>query len=194
MLRVRTRHRVELSPVAAQSRAAVAQFKEEAMGAAENVATMQRAYDAFNVADLDTLTEIFDENIVWHLPGNSSMATDYQGRDAVLTYFGQLGQRTDGTFRAELERLMADDDGRVVGFQRSTGDRNGSHLDVGNCIVFTLEDGRVTDGREHFEDLYAWDQFGSWLRGVDEVEARRDSRVDRRRRRQAAEGAAIGDG
>jgi uncharacterized protein len=131
------------------------------MGAADNVATMQRAYDAFNVADLDTLTEIFDENIVWHLPGNSSMATDYQGRDAVLTYFGQLGERTDGTFRAELERLMADDDGRVVGFQRSTGDRNGSHLDVGNCIVFTLEDGKVTDGREHFEDLYAWDQFWS---------------------------------
>ena len=131
------------------------------MGAAENVATMQRAYDAFNVADLDTLTEIFDENIVWHLPGKSSMATDYQGRDAVLAYFGQLGQETDGTFRAELERLMADDDGRVVGFQRSTADRNGSHLDVGNCIVFTLEDGRVTDGREHFEDLYAWDQFWS---------------------------------
>jgi ketosteroid isomerase-like protein len=56
---------------------------------------------------------------------------------------------------------MADDDGRVVGFQRSTGDRNGSHLDVGNCIVFTLKDGKVTDGREHFEDLYAWDQFWS---------------------------------
>jgi ketosteroid isomerase-like protein len=121
------------------------------MGAAENVATMQRAYDAFNVADLDTLTEIFDENMVWHLPGKSSMATDYQGRDAVLAYFGQLGQETDGTFRAELERLMADDDGRVVGFQRSTGD----------CIVFTLKDGKVTDGREHFEDLYAWDQFWS---------------------------------
>jgi ketosteroid isomerase-like protein len=122
---------------------------------------MKRAYDAFNVADLDTLTEIFDENIVWHLPGKSSMATDYQGRDAVLAYFGQLGQETDGTFRAELERFMADDDGRVVGFQRSTGDRNGNHLDVGNCIVFTLEDGKVIDGREHFEDLYAWDQFWS---------------------------------
>ena len=131
------------------------------MGAAENVATIQRAYDAFNVADLDTLTEIFDENIVWHLPGKSSKATDYQGRDAVLAYFGQLGQETNGTFRAELQYFAADDEGRVVGYQRSTGERNGKHLDVGNCIVFTLEDGRVIDGREHFEDLYAWDQFWS---------------------------------
>ena len=30
------------------------------MGADENVAIMQRAYDAFNRGDLETLTEIFD--------------------------------------------------------------------------------------------------------------------------------------
>jgi uncharacterized protein len=131
------------------------------MGAEENLATMKRAYDAFNVADMDTLVEVFDENAVWHLPGKSSMAKDYQGRDSLLAYFGQLGQETDGTFRAELERFMADDDDRVVGFQRSTGDRNGNHLDVGDCIVFTLKDGKIIDGREHFEDLYAWDQFWS---------------------------------
>jgi ketosteroid isomerase-like protein len=131
------------------------------MGADENVAVMRRAYEAFNVGDVDTLNEIFDENAAWHLPGRSSMAKDYQGRDAIMAYFGQLGQETGGTFRAELERLCADDDGRVVGFHRSTGDRNGDHLDVGDCIVFQLEDGRITDGREHFEDLYAWDEFWS---------------------------------
>ena len=131
------------------------------MTADENVAIMQRAYDAFNSADVDTLTEIFDESVVWHLPGRSSFADDYQGREATLAYFGQLGQETGGTFRAQLERLLADDDDRVVGIQRSTADRNGKHLDVGDCIVFQLKDGRITDGREHFEDLYAWDEFWS---------------------------------
>jgi ketosteroid isomerase-like protein len=131
------------------------------MTADENVAIMQRAYDAFNSADVNTLTELFDESAVWHLPGRSSMADDYQGREATLAYFGQLGQETGGTFRAQLERLVADDDDRVVGIQRSTADRNGKHLDVGDCIVFQLKDGRITDGREHFEDLYAWDEFWS---------------------------------
>src|SRR5438874_9472294 len=123
------------------------------MGADENVAIMQRAYDAFNSADMDTLVELFDESAVWHLPGRSSMAKDYQGRDATLAYFAQIGQETGGTFRAELERLIGDDEGRVVGIQHSTGDRNGKHLDVRDSIVFQLEDGRITDGREHFEDL-----------------------------------------
>ena len=83
------------------------------------------------------------------------------GRDAIFAYFGGLGQETGGTFRAELQHLLADDDDRVVGIQRSTAERGGKHLDVGNCIVFKLKDGRVTDGREHFHDLYAWDEFWS---------------------------------
>ena len=129
------------------------------MEPAENVAIMRRAYEAFNTVDVETLTELFDESAVWHLPGRSSMATDYHGRDATLAYFGRIGQESGGTFRAELQDLTADDDDRVVGIQRSTGDRNGKHLDVGDCIVFQLKDGRVIDGREHFHDLYAWDEF-----------------------------------
>ncbi|MFN2617016.1 MAG: nuclear transport factor 2 family protein [Thermoleophilaceae bacterium] len=131
------------------------------MTADENAAIMGRAYEAFNKGDLDRVAEIFDESIVWHLPGRSSMADDYQGRDATLAYFGQLAQETGGTFRAELQHLLAGDEDRVIGVQRSTADRDGKHLDVGNCIVFELKDGRVIDGREHFHDLYAWDEFWS---------------------------------
>jgi ketosteroid isomerase-like protein len=131
------------------------------MGADENVAIMQRAYDAFNTADIDTLTELFDENVVWHLPGQSSMAKDYEGRDATLVYFGQIGQESGGTFQAELQQLFAGDDGRVIGLQRSTAERDGKRLDVEDCIVFELKDGKIVDGREHFEDLHAWDEFWS---------------------------------
>jgi ketosteroid isomerase-like protein len=131
------------------------------MGADGNVAIVRRGYEAFNTGDIETLTEVFDESIVWHLPGRSSMAKDYQGRDATLAYFGQIGQETGGTFQAELQQLFAGDDGRVIGLQRSTAERNGKRLDVGNCIVFELKDGKVVDGREHFNDLYAWDEFWS---------------------------------
>ena len=108
------------------------------MGPDENVAVMQRAYDAFNTGDMNTLVEVFDESAVWHLPGRSSMADDYKGRDATLAYFGQLAQETGGTFRAELTRLTADGDDRVVGIQRSTADRDGKHLDVADCIVWAV--------------------------------------------------------
>ena len=133
--------------------------KGKTMTADENAAIMRRAYAAFNSADLNTLDELFDEGAVWHLPGRSRFAGDYQGREATLAYFGQLGQETGGTFQAELQHVLADDEDRVIGIQRSRAQRDGKHLDVGNCIVFQLKDGRVTDGREHFHDLYAWDEF-----------------------------------
>ena len=129
------------------------------MTADENAAIMRRAYAAFNSGDIDTLIALFDESAVWHLPGRSRFADDYQGRDATLAYFGQLGQETGGTFQAELKHLLADDEDCVIGIQRSTAERDGKRLDVGNCIVFQLKDGRITDGREHFHDLYAWDEF-----------------------------------
>jgi ketosteroid isomerase-like protein len=131
------------------------------MSADGNVATMRRAYEAFNTGNIPTLTQLMDERAVWHLPGRSAMADDYQGRDATLAYFGQLAQETGGTFRAELQHLAADGDTRVISIQRSTGDRQGKHLDVADCIVFELADGRIIDGREHFENLYAWDEFWS---------------------------------
>jgi ketosteroid isomerase-like protein len=131
------------------------------MTAEQNVATMRRAYEAFNTGDSTTLSEIFAEGAVWHLPGHSDMADDYEGRDATLAYFGRLATRTNGTFRAQLDTLLADDDDHVVGLHRSIADRDGKHLDVRDSIVFTLKDGHVVDGREHFNDLYAWDEFWS---------------------------------
>jgi uncharacterized protein len=39
------------------------------MTADENAAIMRRAYAAFNSADMNTLTGLFDESALWHLPG-----------------------------------------------------------------------------------------------------------------------------
>lgn len=131
------------------------------MGADENAAIVRRGYEAFNTGDVNTLTELFDESASWHTPGRGSLAGDHEGREATFAYFGQLGQGTEGTFRAELQHLFADEDGRVVGMHHNSGERDGKHLDVDCCLVFELKDGRITDGREHFGDLYAWDEFWS---------------------------------
>jgi ketosteroid isomerase-like protein len=130
------------------------------MGADENAAVVRRGYEAFNSGDMDTLTEIFDENAVWHLPGRSSMANDYQGREAAFAYFGRLGQQTGGTFQAELHQLLADGD-RVVGIQTNTAERAGKRLGDDVSLVFQLKDGLITEGWEHHRDLYAWDEFWS---------------------------------
>jgi hypothetical protein len=129
--------------------------------ATENAEVVRRGYAAFNTADIATLTELLDESVSWHTPGRSPIAGDYLGRDAVFGQFGRYGGDTDGTFKAELEQVFVADDGRVIGLHHNSGERNGKRLDTGCCIVFEVEDGRITSGREYFLDLSNWDEFWS---------------------------------
>jgi ketosteroid isomerase-like protein len=127
----------------------------------ENANIVRRGYHAFNTADIKLLTELFDEHCSWHTPGRTSIAGVRKGRDAVFAHFGRYGGETAGSFKAELQYVLADRDGRVVAVHRNTGLRNGKSLDVVCCIVFEITNGRVVSGKEHFFDLYAWDAFWS---------------------------------
>ena len=127
--------------------------------AEKNAETVRRGYEAFNKADMQTLTELFDEGASWHTPGRSPIAGDHRGREAIFAQFVRYGGETRGTFKATLLHVLTSDDNRVVGIHRNTAERDGKRLDVGCCIVFEFKDGRVIDGREYFYDLYAWDEF-----------------------------------
>lgn len=131
------------------------------MGPGENAAVVKRAYEAFNTAEMATLTALFDEGAAWHTPGKTAIAGDREGRDAVFAQFGRYGGETGGSFKAALASVYESDDGRVVGVHHNSAERGGKRLDTGCCIVFELSDGRITDGREHFFDLHNWDQFWS---------------------------------
>ena len=72
------------------------------MGADENAAIIRRGYEAFNTADINTLTELFAENAVWRTPGRGSLAGDHEGREATFAYFGQLGQQTEGNLQGRV--------------------------------------------------------------------------------------------
>ncbi len=133
----------------------------ETMTAGENAQIVQRAYEAINSADMDTLTALFDESASWHTPRRSPVAGDNEGREAVFAQFGRYGGEAGRTFKAALQRVFESDDGCVVGVHHNSAERNGEHLDTGCCIVFEIKDERITDGREHFFDLYNWDGFWS---------------------------------
>ncbi|MFC2085654.1 nuclear transport factor 2 family protein [Bacteroidota bacterium] len=129
--------------------------------AKKNVKIIRASYEAFNTADMETLTANFHENASWHTPGRSRIAGDHVGRDAVFTQFGRYGGETAGTFKATLQNVFRSKDGRVVGVHHNSAERNGKHLDTGCCIVFELKDGRIISGTEYIFDLHNWDDFWS---------------------------------
>ena len=126
--------------------------------AQENAATIRRGYEAFNSGDLQTLMELLAEDVVWHCGGRARFTGDKRGRDATLAYFGQLGELTGNTFRAELHDVAASEE-HGVGIQRNTGERAGRALNLRTVLVFHLRDGKVVEAWEHYEDTQTWDEF-----------------------------------
>jgi uncharacterized protein len=123
-----------------------------------NAALVRRGYEAFNAADMATLTELFDEQADLYQPGSNPIAGEYRGRDAVFAFFGELAQRSRGTFRAEIRHLYASDRD-VVAIHHATATRDGAVLDTETALVFAIEDGRVTGMRAVQRDQEEWDAF-----------------------------------
>ena len=121
------------------------------MSAQDDVAVIQRGYEAFGAGDMDTLGDLFTEDAVWHLGGTGGLSGDKQGRDAILGYFGELFSRSGGTVKVVVDDLIGGDK-HTVGFQRVHAERNGKAIDQRAAIVFKLRDGKVSEVYEFQED------------------------------------------
>ncbi len=131
------------------------------MGADENAAIIRRGYEAFNSGRHgDAHRNLRRETPCGTRPGGARWPANTRAATRLSPISAGWDRRQEGTFRAELQHLLADDQ-RVVGIQRNSAERDGKHLDVDVCLVFQLKDGRVTEGGEHYRDLYAWDEFWS---------------------------------
>jgi ketosteroid isomerase-like protein len=128
------------------------------MGAAENAARVRKGYEAFNKGDVETLIDLFAEDIVWHFPGTSKLAGDHAGRDATLSMLGAYGAATGGTLQVNLIDVMASDD-HVAGWANDTASAGAKTLDVRAAVIFAMRDGKAVEAWHHFDDPNALDAF-----------------------------------
>jgi ketosteroid isomerase-like protein len=124
-----------------------------------DVTLVRRGYEAFSAGDVATLSEIIAPDATQRDPGSGPLSGEHRGRDAILEFYGRLASETDGSFKAELDHLYTDGQGKVVADQRATARRQGRSLDVRGCLIFTVADGTARDIHGCLEDLEAWDEF-----------------------------------
>ena|SRR5437660_568407 len=125
-----------------------------------NEELLRRGYEAFSKGDLDTVLGIFDENIVWHVPGRSPLAGDYKGHAEVTAFFGKIFELSGGSFKLELHDVLANDEHAVV-LSRQTGERAGKRLDQNSVDVWHIKNGKATEFWGLTVDPYLEDEFWS---------------------------------
>ena len=128
--------------------------------AQENAALIRRGYELFNSGNMEELAQLFQEDAIWHGGGRGRFAGEKRGRDACFTYFGQIAEATNGTFRAEMHDVAASEE-HGVGIHTGTGERNGQRLNIKTVRMLHLREGKIAEAWEHYEDTQTWDQFFS---------------------------------
>ena len=126
-----------------------------------NVARVRAGFDAFLRGDIETASEMFGQDIVWHQPGKGPIAGDHHGVDEVVAFFGKIHEETNGTFTTEVHDILGNDR-HVVMLLHANAERKGRRLDQNLVNVYNVDSqGKVTERWLFPEDAAALDDFWS---------------------------------
>lgn len=116
-----------------------------------NTERIESAYEAFGRGDIQTLFELWTDDIVWHQAGDHPLAGDHIGKDQVAAFLGGLAQQTNGTFRAELQHAIADDN-HGYSLHKSTATKDGDDLESWAILGYRFEGKRFAEIWTHEYD------------------------------------------
>ncbi len=124
-----------------------------------NAIRIRELFEAFRDRDLAAIQAAIPEQAVWRFPGRQgALAGSHVGRSAILAFLGQVVALTQGTFRLEIEDVIANDASAAV-FFRGSAVRGERRLDNPTCLRMRIEAGQIVEIWEFVWDLYAVDAF-----------------------------------
>lgn len=135
---------------------------EKIMAEQTSAALHKKAHNAAETGDMETLTNMMAEDIVWHSFGKSLIAGDYHGRDAVMgQFFGKMAELSDGSagFK-DVQHYFGSGDYSAA-FFHWTATRNGQIGVFPVCEVIRWRDGQIVEDWGFVADQYGWDAFWS---------------------------------
>ena len=123
-----------------------------------NAELIRKLYEAFDKADLETIQNSIAEDAVLELAGQGKLSGAYKGKDESLGLLGEFISRTEGTFKAEIHDILANDEHVVVlsNVTATKGDRSISERGV---EVFHVADGKVKEAYFTGMDVVELNEF-----------------------------------
>ncbi len=109
-----------------------------------NVDMIEGAYASFAAGDIASIMEIWTDDIVWHIAGDHPLAGDHEGKEAVAAFLGGVVQATGGTFKAELQNVLADDT-NGYSLHKATATKDGEELESWEILGYALRNGKASE-------------------------------------------------
>jgi ketosteroid isomerase-like protein len=111
------------------------------MSAQDNKETIERGYAAFTSGDIETVMSLFDDDIEWVQPGDSTVSGTFHGKAEVMEHLGRLAEKG---LTVKLNQLIAEGDTVIALTEVTAGGETGQDADV-----FIVRNGKTVQVRAH---------------------------------------------
>ena len=120
-----------------------------------NATAYRRTADALRAKDYARVAELVNDDVVWHIPGNNTLAGDLVGRDAVVAFLAEVVSR--GFWLREHDVFGNDE--HVCALSDMGAHRPGFDVQTRVVSVFHYRDGRQAERWFYPDDRDAWDRI-----------------------------------
>ena len=122
-----------------------------------NEKVLRDADEAQRRGDVEAFMAAYTDDMVVHMPGKSSLAGTYKGKQEFAEVFQRFMERTP-EYSFESHAYFADDEHGVL-LQRSHYKRGDETLDSNDTFVMHFRDGKIAEMWISTDDPYAVDAF-----------------------------------
>ena len=117
---------------------------------------VRSVYDAFGRGDMQALFDAMSDDIVFHVPGNTTISGEHRGKEQLSSFFQKVGARSP---QLEVHDVLANDQ-HVVGLATISGQPKGTPVSYHSVHVWHVRGGKLAEMWEH-PDQAGFDPFWS---------------------------------
>jgi ketosteroid isomerase-like protein len=116
-------------------------------------AVVQAGFEAFGRGDLAAFGGMFHADATWNHRNPDDLGGIHRGRDGVIAFIIESGNRTAGTLRAEPLAVLTGEQGRVAVVTRVSGTRpDGRTFEDTQILLFAVDGDRVRSVDQYIGD------------------------------------------
>ena len=130
--------------------------------AGHNQQVVERFFSAYSKHDVNKIREVMDDSVTWYFPGDHPLAGTKKGIDEVLSFFDAAGAIMMKS-NVKVDKLIEEENDRYfIECQHITTNRtDGNNIDHYASVLWTIENGKIIEGRHFFNNQEAVNKYFS---------------------------------
>jgi hypothetical protein len=125
-----------------------------------NQEIVDKYFEAYARHDMEAIRQVMSDDVTWYFMGQHPLAGVKKGVGEVVAFFDQMGAIMAQSKPKMNKLITASNEKYFIECQHSSTNRDdGINLDHHSAVLWTIENGKIIEGRHFFADPAAADKY-----------------------------------